>query len=95
MSQKYLGIILCATLPPVGTRSLRAAISLQGRFERPHDPNSFTGQAHRSMLVGELNLTGLPGEAVRRMVPSKWHLIHLIAAWKTASRQGVGPQCYL
>jgi hypothetical protein len=33
--------MLCVTLPPVGRRSLRAAISLQGRFERPHDLNSY------------------------------------------------------
>jgi hypothetical protein len=39
--QKYLGIILCATLLPGGRRSLRAAISLQGRFERPHNLNSY------------------------------------------------------
>jgi hypothetical protein len=46
------------------------------------------GQAQRSMLIGELNLMGLPGETMKRMVPSKWLLINLIAAWKTASRQG-------
>jgi hypothetical protein len=54
-----------------------------------------TGQAQRSMQVGELNLMGLPGETMRGMVPSKGLLINLIAAWKTASRQGVGSQCYL
>jgi hypothetical protein len=42
------------------------------------------------MLVGELNLMGLPDETMRRMVPSKWLLINLIAAWKTASRQRGG-----
>jgi hypothetical protein len=40
VSQKYLDIILCATLPPAGRRSLRAAILLPGRFERPHNLNS-------------------------------------------------------
>jgi ABC-type molybdate transport system ATPase subunit len=42
------------------------------------------------MLVGELNPMGLPGETMRRMVPSKWLRTNLIAAWKTASRQGGG-----
>jgi hypothetical protein len=58
-------------------------------------PVFIAGQAQRSMLVGELNLMGLPGETMRRMVRSKWLLINLIAAWKTASRQGVGSQCHL
>jgi hypothetical protein len=58
-------------------------------------PISIAGQAQRSVPVGELNLMGLPGETMRRMVPSRWLLINLIAAWKTASRQGVGSQCYL
>jgi hypothetical protein len=53
-------------------------------------PVFIAGEAQRSMLVGELNLMGLPGETMRRMVPSKWLLINLIAAWKTASRQGGG-----
>jgi ABC-type transporter Mla maintaining outer membrane lipid asymmetry ATPase subunit MlaF len=47
-------------------------------------------QTQKSMLVGEPNLMGLPGETMRRMVPSKWLLINLVAAWKTASRQGGG-----
>jgi hypothetical protein len=95
MSQKYHGIMLCATLPPVGRRSLRAAISLQGQFERPHHLNSFhrTGTEEHATRRG--NLMGLPSETMRRMVPSKWLLIHLIAAWKNASRQGPGSQCYL
>jgi hypothetical protein len=38
------------------------------------------------MLVGELNLMGLPREKMNRMVPSKWLLIYVLAAWKTASR---------
>jgi hypothetical protein len=41
VSQKYLGIVLRTTLPPAGGRSLRAAISLQGRFERPHNLNTY------------------------------------------------------
>jgi hypothetical protein len=47
------------------------------------------------MLVGEINLMGLPGETMRRKVPFKWLWTNLIAAWKTASRQGLGRQCYL
>jgi hypothetical protein len=89
-SQKYLGIIFCATLPPVGRRSLRAAISLKGVLNAPMFLIVITGQAQRSMLGGELNLMGLPGETTRRMAPSKWLLINLIAAWKTTSRQGGG-----
>jgi hypothetical protein len=38
---------------------------------------------------------GLAAETMRRIVPSKWLLIHLIAAQKTASRQGVRSQCLL
>jgi hypothetical protein len=53
-------------------------------------PIFITGQAHRSMLVGELSLMGLPGETMRRMVPSKWLLINLIAAWKTPPTRGLG-----
>jgi hypothetical protein len=63
--------------------------------ETPVTPISIAGQAQRSVPVGELNLMGPPGETMRRMVPSKWLLINLIAALKTASRQGVGSQCYL
>jgi predicted kinase len=48
--QKYLGIILYATLPPIGRRCLRAAISLQGLFPRGHGG------------LGELNLDRLRGE---------------------------------
>jgi hypothetical protein len=52
------------------------------------------GQAQRSMLIGGLNLMGVPGETMRRMreglKPLPYSL--LIAAWKTASRQGVGSQ---
>jgi hypothetical protein len=74
-----------------GQRFLRFSILK----ETPMAPVFIAGQAQRSMLVGELNLTGLPGETVRRMVPSKWLLINLIAAWKTASRQGAASHCYL
>jgi hypothetical protein len=42
------------------------------------------------MPVGALHLLGLPGKTMRRMVPSKWLLIKLIAAWKTTSRKGGG-----
>jgi hypothetical protein len=54
-----------------------------------------TGQAQRSMLVGELNLLGLPGETMRRMVPFKWIWTNLIAAWETTSPQGAGSRCLL
>jgi hypothetical protein len=67
-----------------GQRLLRFSI-LKGT---PVAPTFKAGQAQRSMVAGELNLMGLPGEAMRRMVPSKRRLINLIAAWKTASRQG-------
>jgi hypothetical protein len=69
-----------------GQRHLRFSI-LKGT---PVAPIFKAGQAQRSMLVGELNPMGLPGETMRRMVPSKRLLINLIAAWKTASRQGGG-----
>jgi hypothetical protein len=39
--------------------------------ETPMAPVFIGGQAQKSMLVGELNLMGLPGETMRRMVPSK------------------------
>jgi hypothetical protein len=58
--------------------------------ETPATPVFIAGQAKRSMLVGGLNLMGLPGETIRRMVPSKGLLINVIAAWKTASRRGGG-----
>jgi hypothetical protein len=67
-----------------GQRLLRFSILK----ETPMAPIFIAVQARRSMLVGELNLMGLPGETIRRMVPSKGLLINLIAAWKTASRQG-------
>jgi hypothetical protein len=46
------------------------------------------GQAQRGMLIGEFNLTGLPEETMRRMVPSKWLLINLNVALKPAFSQG-------
>jgi hypothetical protein len=71
-----------------GQRLLRFSILK----ETPVAPTFVTVQAQRSMLVGKLNHMGLPGETMRRMVPSKWPLINLIAAGKTTSRQGVGSQ---
>jgi hypothetical protein len=94
-SQKYLGIILCTTLPPAGRGGLsEPQYRYRGALNAPIILIFITGQAQRSMLVGELSLMGLPGETMRPLVPSKGLLINLIAAWKTISRQGVGSQCY-
>jgi hypothetical protein len=68
----------------IGKRLLRFLILK----ETPMAPIFIVGQAQRRTLVGELNLMGLAGETMRRMVPSKWRWTNLIAAWKTASRQG-------
>jgi hypothetical protein len=90
VSQKYLGIILYTTLPLPGGGLSEPQFRYRGGLNAPIILIVITGQAQRSMLVGELNLMGLPGETMRRTVPSKWLLINLIAAWETASRQGGG-----
>jgi hypothetical protein len=51
----------------VGQRFLRFSILK----ETPMAPVFKGGQAQRSVLVGDLNLMGLPGRTMRRMVPSK------------------------
>jgi hypothetical protein len=70
VSQKYLGIILCATLPFVRRRSLRAAISLQGiseghggLFQNRETKGTLPGD--QLQVMGEAG-GGLPGNSHAR-----------------------------
>jgi hypothetical protein len=55
-------------------------------FERdPHGPDIHSRVGAEKRSSRRVSLPGLPGDTMRRMVPSKWLLINLIAAWKTIS----------
>jgi hypothetical protein len=88
-------VVLCAALTLPGGGLSEPQYRCMGGLNAPMILIVIAGQAQKSMPVGELNLLGLPGETMRRMVPFNWLRTTLIAAWKTAPRQGVGSQCYL
>jgi hypothetical protein len=54
----------------------------RGRERDPHGPDIHSRSGTEERASRRVNPLGLPGETMRRMVPSKWLLINLIAAWK-------------
>jgi hypothetical protein len=70
-------------------RGLSRSLFVSSFLKRPpRDPGIYSRAGTEEHAGRRAKSMGLPGETMRRMVPSKGLLINLIAAWKTASRQG-------